>query len=87
MPVDLLKRGWRLVSEQAEAAKNANLAPEQRAYANAHRELLSSIVERIDAERQNPRHHPFWDRLAEEWDHQATRLADEFSHATVAHMM
>jgi hypothetical protein len=87
IPVDLLKRGWRLVSEQGTAAKHANLAPEQRAYATAHRALLSAVVERIDVERRNPRHHPFWDRLAEEWDHQATRLADEFSQATVAHMM
>ena len=87
IPVDLLKRGWRLVSEQGEAAKFANLAPEQKAYATAHRALLSAVVERIDAERRNPRHHPLWDRLAEEWDHQATRLADEFSQATIAHMM
>jgi 50S ribosome-binding GTPase len=87
IPVDLLKRGWRLVSEHGEAAKFANLAPEQKAYATAHRALLSAIVERIDRERRNPRHHPLWDRLAEEWDHQATRLADEFSQATIAHMM
>jgi hypothetical protein len=87
IPVDLLRKGWRLVSEQGEAAVNANLAPEQRAYATAHRALLSAIVERMDVERRNPRHHPFWDRLAQEWDHQAARLADEFSRATVAHMM
>lgn len=87
IPLDLLRRGWRLMSEQGEAAKNAEIAPEQRAYATAHRALLGAIVERIDAERRNARHHPFWDRLAEEWDHRAIRLADEFSQATVVHMM
>jgi hypothetical protein len=87
IPIDLLKRGWRLVAEQGEAAKNATLVPEQRAYTTAHRALMSAIMERIDAERRNPRHHPFWDRLAEEWDRQATQLAEKFSQATFAHMM
>jgi hypothetical protein len=86
IPVDLLKRGWRWVSEQGETAKDANLAPEQRAYAIAHRALLVALIERIDAERRNPRHHPFWDRLAEEWEQQTIRLADEFSRATITHM-
>jgi hypothetical protein len=85
LPTDLLKRGWRWISEQAETV-DSHLAPELKAYANAHRALLGGLLGRIDAERKNPRHHPFWDRLAEEWDRQAARIADEFGRATAAHM-
>ncbi len=87
IPVDLLKGAWRLVSDQGVAAKDANLAPEPKAYATAHRALLRAIQQRIDTERRNPRHHPFWDRLAEEWDHGASRLADDFNQATMAHII
>lgn len=84
LPTDLLKRGWRWISEKAET--NPNLAPEMKAYATAHRVLLKALLGRIDAERKNPRHHPFWDRLADEWERQAALLADHFGRAVAAQM-
>jgi hypothetical protein len=86
IPVGLIKAAWRLVTERGEAAKEARVAPELRAYATAHRVLLGSLIERIDAERRIPRHHPFWDRLAEQWDLHTARLAEEFSQAAITHM-
>ncbi|MGD0109788.1 MAG: GTPase [Rhodopila sp.] len=86
LPVELLRRGWGLLSKEGDMAKRANLAPEQRACAIAHRALLGALIERIESERRNPRHHPFWDRLVAEWEQEATRLADDFGRATVTHM-
>jgi 50S ribosome-binding GTPase len=86
IPTEILKAAWRLVSERGEMAKDARLAPELRAYATAHKALSGTLLERIDTECRIPRHHPFWDRLSEEWESQTARLADEFSQATVAHM-
>ncbi len=86
IPTELLKAAWRLVTERGETTKDGRLALELRAYATAHRTLLNSLHERIDTERRMQRHHPFWDRLAVEWDTQTGRLADQFSAATVAHM-
>jgi hypothetical protein len=65
---------------------DSKLAPELKAYALAHRGLLGSLHEKIESERRSPRHHPFWDRLAEDWDRRTARLADEFSQATIVHM-
>jgi hypothetical protein len=82
----LIRAAWRLVTERGEAAKDSKLAPELRAYATAHRALLASLIERIDAERRVPRHHPFWDRLAEQWEQRTARLAEEFGQAAITHM-
>jgi hypothetical protein len=86
IPTELLKAAWRLVSERGEAAKEARLAPELRAYATAHRALLASLLDSIDAARRAPRHHPFWDRLAEQWERQTAALAEEFGQAAITHM-
>lgn len=88
IPTDFLKAVWRrgalLVSQTGEG--DAQLAPGLRAYAAAHQALLMSLSERIEIERKLPRHHRFWDRLAENWDDQVARLAEEFSRTTLAHM-
>ena len=90
IPTEFLKAVWRrganMISDRNETIKDSHLAPELRAYATAHRALLSSVFEQIDTERRSPDHHPFWDRLAADWDAHATRLATEFSQASVAHM-
>jgi hypothetical protein len=33
-----------------------------------------------------PRHHPFWDRLAEQWERETTALAEKFGQAAITHM-
>jgi hypothetical protein len=86
IPTELLKAAWRLVSERGEVSREARLAPELRAYATAHRALLSSLSGRIDIERKVQRHHPFWDRLAEQWEARTARLAEEFGQAAIVHM-
>jgi hypothetical protein len=86
IPTGLLRAAWRLVSERGEAAKEARLTPELRAYATAHRALLASLQESIETERRVPRHHPFWDRLAEQWERQTARFAEEFGQAAITHM-
>ncbi|HQT76048.1 MAG TPA: GTPase domain-containing protein [Rhodopila sp.] len=86
LPADLLKAGWRFISERTETVREADLAPELRAYAHAHRALLRAIHDRIDAERGAPRHHPFWDRLAVVWQQRAADLAEDFRRATERHM-
>ncbi|MEA2790903.1 MAG: hypothetical protein QOG73_3309 [Acetobacteraceae bacterium] len=86
IPTELLKAAWRLVSERGEAAKEARVAPELRAYATAHQALLNSLLARIDTERRVPRHHPFWDRLAEQWERETTALAEKFGQAAITHM-
>jgi hypothetical protein len=88
IPTRLLQaaaRGFASLFSENDRA-DSKLAPELKAYALAHRALLDSLFERIQTERRNPRHHPFWDRLNEEWDRQTARLADQFSQATVTHM-
>jgi hypothetical protein len=90
IPTDLLRAIWRrgvsLLNDQGDDARGKNLAPELRAFANAHRALLDSLSDRIEAERRVPRHHPFWDRLATEWDRDITLLTGEFSQATAEYM-
>lgn len=86
MPVDLLKKGWRWVSEQRETPKGTPLMPEQQACATAHLVFLRTLVERISIERRTPRHHPFWDSMEEEWEPQTARLAEECERATIRHM-
>ncbi|HYZ24414.1 MAG TPA: GTPase domain-containing protein, partial [Rhodopila sp.] len=86
LPIDLLKAGWRLVSERADAAREADLAPELRAYAHAHRAMLRTIHETIEKERAHVARHPFWDRMAELWNERAAGLAEEFRVATERHM-
>jgi hypothetical protein len=83
--VQAAARGFASLFTEKDAA-DSRLAPELKAYALAHRGLLGSLFERIAAERRAPRHHPFWDRMADEWDRRMARLADEFSQATVVHM-
>jgi hypothetical protein len=73
-----------MVSEKDKS--DSNLPPELRAYALAHRALTGALLETITAERRDPRHHPFWDAMADHWDRQAEHLADEFSAATVDHL-
>jgi hypothetical protein len=85
LPADLLKKGWRWISEEGDMS-GSNFAPEMKAYATAHRALLSALADQIDAERKNLRHHPFWDQLARDWERQAAWIADEFGRAITAHM-
>jgi hypothetical protein len=85
LPIDLLGKGWRWISEKGETA-DAHLAPEQKAYASAQRAFLGALTERIDAERRQIHRHPFWDGLADEWEQRTAELAEEFSRATVIHM-
>jgi hypothetical protein len=88
IPTRLLQaaaRGFASLFTETDHA-DSKLSPELKAYAMAHRALLGSLSEKIAFERRSPRHHPFWDRLAEEWDRRTARLADEFSQATVLHM-
>jgi hypothetical protein len=84
LPADILRLGWRLVVDRSN--KEAELAPELRAYANAHRGLIRAVHEVIEEERAEPRHHLFWDRLAAAWPDQATRLAEDFERATERHI-
>ncbi|HEX2941341.1 MAG TPA: GTPase [Rhodopila sp.] len=86
LPADLLRAGWRLISDRTDTVREADLAPELRAYAHAHRALLRAIHDRIDAECAMPRHHPFWDRLAALWQQRAADLAEEFRQSTERHM-
>jgi len=57
------------------------LAPELKAYSEAHVEILSGLGRRIDVERRPPHHHPFWDSLATAWEEQLARLSAEFGTA------
>ncbi|MFL5253729.1 MAG: hypothetical protein ACJ8AI_12685 [Rhodopila sp.] len=88
IPTRLLQaaaRGFASLFNETDHA-DRKLAPELKAYAMAHRSLLASLFEKIAAERRAWHHHPFWDRLSDEWDRRTARLADDFSQATVVHM-
>lgn len=82
----IVKKAWRLISDNGATAEDTSISPELRAYTTAHRALLYTLRNRIDVELRLPRHHPFWDRLAEEWERQSATLADEFGRATAVHM-
>jgi GTPase SAR1 family protein len=62
------------------------LAPELKAYSEAHTELLNSLGKRIDKERAATRHHPFWDKIGDEWQGQLSTLTREFAAAIEVHM-
>jgi hypothetical protein len=66
--------------------RETRLAPELKAYSEAHTELLNSLGKRIDRERSATRHHPFWDRIGDEWQGQLDKLAGEFAAAIEVHM-
>ncbi|MBV9484416.1 MAG: 50S ribosome-binding GTPase, partial [Acidobacteria bacterium] len=61
------------------AALDGSIPAELKAYSEAHVELLSALGRRIDREREAPRHHPFWDNMAAEWDDQLKQLSAAFS--------
>ena len=61
------------------AAPGESIPAELKAYSEAHVELISSLGRRIDRERETPRHHPFWDNMAAEWDDQLRQLSAAFS--------
>ncbi|MDA8250511.1 MAG: hypothetical protein M0Z28_15240, partial [Rhodospirillales bacterium] len=71
LPTRLVVDGGRylygLVAGGAEAASDA-MAPQAKAFSNAHADLLNELGRVIDAARAAPAHHPFWDRLAADWD-------------------
>ena len=71
LPTRLVMDGGRylygLVAGGAEAASDA-MAPQAKAFSNAHADLLNELGRVIDAARAAPAHHPFWDRLAADWD-------------------
>ncbi|WP_428483438.1 GTPase domain-containing protein [Rhodopila sp.] len=89
IPTELVKATWRrgvdLIAGNIKAGDVNQLAPELKAYTNAHRTLVNTLLECIDTERRVPHHHSFWDKLAVEWEAQAIRLADDFSQTTAAH--
>jgi hypothetical protein len=62
-----------------DAAPGGSIPAELKAYSEAHFELLSALGRRIDREREAPRHHPFWDNMAAEWDDQLRQLSAAFS--------
>jgi hypothetical protein len=80
------RAGLRFFSEQRGTANDLKPDPERTAYKTAHRVLLATLRQRLDAEMQVPRHHPFWPRLSEEWDSQIVQLTGEFDRATSAQL-
>ncbi len=68
------------------AGNDVPLPPELKAYSQAHVQLLNALGRRIEAERASPRHHPFWDALAEEWQAQLQDLTTKFGARIAAHM-
>jgi GTPase SAR1 family protein len=68
------------------ARNDAPLPPELKAYSEAHIQLLNTLGRRIDAERAAPRHHPFWDALAEEWQERLQDLSKNFGDRVALHM-
>jgi hypothetical protein len=86
IPLRVLKKALSFLSENGKTAEYSKLGPELRAYTTAHRALLDRVFRQLDAERKIPRHHPFWDQLAEQWDSQIARLTEEFDRATAVHL-
>ena len=77
---------YRTLFLDGSAAPDDPMAPELRAYSDAHVELLSGLGRRIDIERAAPRHHPFWDNLAAAWQDQLNQLSAAFGTAIEAQM-
>jgi hypothetical protein len=85
----VLKIGGHLLTtllRRGQPDKGVALAPELKAYSDAHVGLLTELERVIDAEREAPRHHPFWGSLAREWRTQLEMLNGHFAIEVEAHM-
>jgi hypothetical protein len=56
------------------------------AYTDAHTAVLTRLSEAIEAAREEPRHHPFWDALDTAWRDQFDALNDKFVKLVARHM-
>jgi 50S ribosome-binding GTPase len=85
----LIRAGRRIIStvfSNGVTPTKEKLAPELQAYTEAHQTLLNRLNDVIDKEQSAPRHHPFWESLADAWLDELDRLKTEFGEAISEHM-
>ncbi|HLH89370.1 MAG TPA: GTPase domain-containing protein [Xanthobacteraceae bacterium] len=56
------------------------------AYTDAHTAVLTRLSQAIEAAREEPRHHPFWDALDTAWKDEFDALNDRFVKLVARHM-
>ncbi len=78
------KRAWNMITG-APDEKPVVIPAEVKTYTEAHAALLDALSQVIDQQRQQVRHHPFWDTLNQQWAEQLAMLQSDFQQKLDAH--
>jgi hypothetical protein len=69
-----------------DAQQQEKLAPEFKAYADAHKVVLNRLGALIDSVTNSPRHHPFWNALSAAWTEELEPLSQHLGKLVERHM-
>jgi hypothetical protein len=80
------RRVVKMVLGGNESVNEEKLAPEFKAYADAHTVVLNRLGSLIDRSTGSPRHHPFWDALSTAWTEELHALSEQMGELVKRHM-